>query len=282
MNFGIQENFGINRTEIQDDGVGIKKSDVALVALPHYTSKISSTDDLGRLQTYGFRGEALASLAAVSQLTLCTCTREDQFGSSYSFNCQGVIVSQRVSSIEKGTTVIVSDLFKNLPVRKQQYKSIKKCREQLKKIEELLLAFGLAHPDVRFVLRHNGAQIWQKPQKEDLKSSLPLIFGYGMSQKLSYFSYEGECDLEEEEDVAGVGEAEDAFSFTIYGYLSKPKDDLAITTRSTMDRMFLFINKRPVYVKPIMQVRPICTINQFWILTVYNLILFLDTKACFS
>uniref|UniRef100_A0A8C8IHK0 PMS1 homolog 1, mismatch repair system component n=1 Tax=Oncorhynchus tshawytscha TaxID=74940 RepID=A0A8C8IHK0_ONCTS len=149
------ENYGFDRIEIRDNGSGIKAADTAVMAVQHYTSKICSHDDLEHLVTYGFRGEALGSICAVAEVAVTTKTSEDDVGTRYTLDLTGSVVSQKPSHLGQGTTVCVLKLFKNLPVRRQYYVNTKKCKEELKKVQDLLMAYAIIKPELRLTLTHN-------------------------------------------------------------------------------------------------------------------------------
>ncbi|XP_044072238.1 PMS1 protein homolog 1 isoform X2 [Siniperca chuatsi] len=149
------ENYGLDRIEVRDNGHGVKAVDAPVMAVRHFTSKICSHEDLERLETYGFRGEALGSICAVAEVAVTTKTVEDDISTQYTLNFTGGIVSQKPSHLGQGTTVSVLKLFKNLPVRRQYYSSTKKCKEELKKVQDLLMAYAIIKPDLRLTLIHN-------------------------------------------------------------------------------------------------------------------------------
>uniref|UniRef100_A0A7N6A898 HMG box domain-containing protein n=1 Tax=Anabas testudineus TaxID=64144 RepID=A0A7N6A898_ANATE len=149
------ENYGLDRIEVRDNGHGIKAADTPVMAMRHFTSKICSHEDLERLETYGFRGEALGSICAVAEVAVTTKTEEDEISTQYTLNFTGEIVSQKPSHLGQGTTVSVLKLFRNLPVRRQYYSSTKKCKEELKKVQDLLMAYAIIKPELRLMLVHN-------------------------------------------------------------------------------------------------------------------------------
>ncbi|CDQ93184.1 unnamed protein product [Oncorhynchus mykiss] len=153
------ENYGFDRIEIRDNGSGIKAADTAVMAVQHYTSKICSHDDLEHLATYGFRGEALGSICAVAEVAVTTKTSEDDVGTQYTLDLTGSVVSQKPSHLGQGTTVCALKLFKNLPVRRQYYANTKKCKEELKKVQDLLMAYAIIKPELRLTLTHNKVQL---------------------------------------------------------------------------------------------------------------------------
>ncbi|XP_051643752.1 PMS1 protein homolog 1 isoform X3 [Manacus candei] len=164
------DNYGFNKIEVRDNGSGIKVEDVPVMAIKHYTSKISSSEDLERLTTYGFRGEALGSICSIAEVLVTTKTATDDISTQYALNSNGHVTSKKPSHLGQGTTVTVLDLFKNLPVRKQFYSTSRKCKEELKKVQDLLTAYGIIKPDLRVTLIHNklfgrrpGCQITKWP-----------------------------------------------------------------------------------------------------------------------
>uniref|UniRef100_A0A3Q4I487 PMS1 homolog 1, mismatch repair system component n=1 Tax=Neolamprologus brichardi TaxID=32507 RepID=A0A3Q4I487_NEOBR len=145
------ENFGLDRIEVRDNGQGIKAVDTPVMAVRHFTSKICRHEDLEHLETYGFRGEALGSICAVAEVAVTTKTEEDEISTQYTMDLTGKIVSQKPSHLGQGTTVSVMKLFKNLPVRRQCFSSTKKCKEELKKVQDLLMAYAIIKPELRLI-----------------------------------------------------------------------------------------------------------------------------------
>uniref|UniRef100_A0A3P8WGV6 PMS1 homolog 1, mismatch repair system component n=1 Tax=Cynoglossus semilaevis TaxID=244447 RepID=A0A3P8WGV6_CYNSE len=98
------DNYGLDRIEVRDNGQGIKAADTSVMAVRHYTSKISSHEDLEHLETYGFRGEALGSICAVAEVAVTTKTVTDDVSIQYTLNFTGEIVSQKPSHLGQGKT----------------------------------------------------------------------------------------------------------------------------------------------------------------------------------
>ena len=207
------------------------------MALPHCTSKLGSFKDLASLVSYGFRGEALASIASVSELRVTTCTAADAIAQTYIVDRSGAVVATKPSHLGRGTTVSAANIFKNFPVRRQYFKSGKRCREDLKRIEDLLMAFGIIRPRVRLALKHNKSLIWQKNLAADLKTNISMILGMGVMQNLCPLAFECFDPM-----------------LKIRGYVPKPQSDCSVVSRATPDRLFLFVNSRPVVIKPLLQV----------------------------
>ncbi|KAJ8125870.1 hypothetical protein O1611_g7769 [Lasiodiplodia mahajangana] len=115
------KNQGLDAIEVQDNGSGISKENYETLALKHYTSKLSTYSDLECLETFGFRGEALSSLCALSRFSVTTCLASDApKGSKLDFETSGKLRSTSVVAAQKGTTVLVESLFHNLPVRRRE------------------------------------------------------------------------------------------------------------------------------------------------------------------
>ncbi|GIY15430.1 PMS1 protein homolog 1 [Caerostris extrusa] len=136
------EKFGLEKIEVKDNGSGIHKEDILYVAKPHCTSKIASHLDLNKIETYGFRGEALAAICAVADLRITTKTIDEEYGFTYTFDHNGNVLSTKPCPCNQGTTITVLNLFNNMPVRRQFYRADKNKKEELKKIEDILIAFG--------------------------------------------------------------------------------------------------------------------------------------------
>ncbi|XP_052605345.1 PMS1 protein homolog 1 isoform X2 [Peromyscus californicus insignis] len=149
------ENYGFDKIEVRDNGEGIKAVDVPVMAVKYYTSKINSHEDLENLTTYGFRGEALGSICNVAEVVVTTRTAADDFSTQYVLDGSGHILSQKPSHLGQGTTVTALKLFKNLPVRKQFYSTAKKCKDELKNVQDLLISYGVLKPGTRIVFVHN-------------------------------------------------------------------------------------------------------------------------------
>uniref|UniRef100_A0A8C3YI49 PMS1 homolog 1, mismatch repair system component n=1 Tax=Catagonus wagneri TaxID=51154 RepID=A0A8C3YI49_9CETA len=165
------ENYGFDKIEVRDNGEGIKAVDAPVMAMKYYTSKINSHEDLENLTTYGFRGEALGSICCIAEVLITTRTAADNFSTQYVLDGSGHIISQKPSHLGQGTTVTVLKLFKNLPVRKQFYSTAKKCKDEIKKIQDLLISYGILKPEVRIVFIHNKIYLSGFLPKHDAEHS---------------------------------------------------------------------------------------------------------------
>ncbi|XP_043104979.1 PMS1 protein homolog 1 isoform X3 [Puntigrus tetrazona] len=230
------ENYGLDRIEVRDNGSGIKATDVPVMAVKHYTSKISCHEDLERLETYGFRGEALASICAISEVVITTKTADDDFSIQYSVDHNGQIVSQKPSHLGEGTTVCAANLFKNLPVRRQYYSNTKKCKEELKRVQILLTAYAVVKPELRITLSHNKAVVWQKSRVSDHRTALMAVLGAASVANM--------LPVQHHQEQPEIG---------IDGFFPKPGSDFNSTSSSTPDKTFIFVNSRPVHHKEILK-----------------------------
>ena len=196
--------------KISDNGIGMDKDDTLLSVERHATSKISKKEDVFNLKTYGFRGEALSSIAAVSKLTILTRTKDSSVGykiSSYG----GVVRNFEEVSKNVGTEVEVRDLFYNTPARK---KFLRKTSTEYSKIREIVLKEALANSDVSFSLDLDGKKILQT-SGNGMENTILELFGKSVLRNLKKFEY---------------------------GYLGNVE-----ILRSTKDFLFTFVNNR--YVK---------------------------------
>ena len=230
----------MERIEVCDNGCGIKPEDAPFMGQAHYTSKISSDNDLKFLQTYGFRGEALGSLSSVSSVSILTKTESEEVGMLYTLERNGKIGATQPKPTTTGTTIIATNLFKNLPVRKQFSSNSKKCKEELKRVEDLVMAYALIHPTLRITLRHNKAVVWQKSKVADQRTALLSVFGTSLLAQMGVIEFH-------DENSSGT-------CIHILGYVPRPGYDLEITGRAVNDRCFVFVNGRPVNMKQVSQV----------------------------
>ena len=221
---------------MRDNGSGISKEEAPYIAKCHYTSKLRDITDLDTLETFGFRGEALSSLTTIANLCVTTATKEDDVGMVYSFDGAGNVVSKKPIAASKGTCVVVTDLFGNVPVRRQFYKNSKQCRDELRKTEHLMIAFGLAHYRVRFVLRHGRSVVWQKSAMSDLHSNMIAVFGYSLVQQMKWLHHSKDESTE------------------LTGYFPAFGANFTDVSRSSTDHMYVFVNKRAADIKQINQV----------------------------
>lgn len=146
---------GLKQIRVTDDGSGIAKDELILALTRHSTSKISTLEDLHRIASLGFRGEALASIAAVSRLTLASCQQTDKNDNyAWQVDVDGQSVLQIIpSSLSCGTALTVNDLFFNIPARR---KFLKSEATEFSHCDEVFKRIALSTPSIEFLLQHNG------------------------------------------------------------------------------------------------------------------------------
>ncbi|MBQ9251818.1 MAG: DNA mismatch repair endonuclease MutL [Clostridia bacterium] len=167
------EEGGITSFRVTDDGSGIDESDIRMAFERHATSKIRSEADLDAIGTLGFRGEALASIAAVGRVTLTTRTRERETGLRVK-NEGGQIVDMSEAACAPGTSILVKELFFNVPVRKG---FLKKPVTETNAITDLMTRLILSRPDVSFRYVSNGKTIYHSPGDGKIESAILAIYG---------------------------------------------------------------------------------------------------------
>ena len=182
------KNGGISYIRISDDGRGIAKDDVELAFERHATSKIRSAADLQEVKSMGFRGEALASIAAIANVELISKTEEDEYGTKIVVE-GGNVLNLEETGYGRGTTITVRNLFFNTPVR---YKFLKKDFTETGYIEDVISRIALVHPEVAIKLINTGKTVIQTNGNGDLKSVIYSIYGREISEEILPVSYEYE------------------------------------------------------------------------------------------
>jgi DNA mismatch repair protein MutL len=208
------EEAGLARIRITDNGDGIEEDDVLVAFQRHATSKIKNENDLFRIRTLGFRGEALPSIASVSRLEMKTSTGIE--------GNKVVIEGGKVESVEKadsrkGTDISISDLFFNTPARLKYMKTI---HTELGNITDVVNRLALANPDISFRLVHNGRQLLKTTGNGDVRQVLAAIYGINMVKAMIPISGE-------------------SLDYKISGYISMPE-----ITRASRNYISTMINGR--------------------------------------
>lgn len=215
----IDVDIGAGGTElirIVDDGEGIHPDDLPLAISSHATSKIENADDLFGVQTMGFRGEALASVAEVSRLRIRSRQADQPHGRELVVNL-GEVIAPRECGCPQGTQIEVRNLFENTPVRR---KFLKTVSTEFGHISEQFTRVALANPRLHMVLRHNDKLVMEVPAAANPLDRLQLFFGDDIADEL----------IPVESTVAGV---------RIWGYVGHPN-----TSKSTRKMQYLFLNGR--------------------------------------
>lgn len=179
------KNGGITYIKVMDNGSGIEEGDVEIAFERHATSKIMYPDDLESISTMGFRGEALASIAAVSNIELTTRTKDSIYGSFIKLS-GGNIIEKTHIGCPVGTTIVVKDLFFNTPAR---YKFLKKDSTEGGYVADILNRIALGNPDISIKLVNNGTVVLHTPGNNDLLSAAFSVYGREISSKLIKVDY---------------------------------------------------------------------------------------------
>lgn len=209
---------GLKEIQVIDNGQGIAQAEVTLAFKRHATSKIYSRQDLFRVQTLGFRGEALPSIASVADVTMQTA-QKDQPGVLLHIK-GGKILEQKPAQSRTGTTISVADLFYNTPARLKYLGSL---QTELAAISDIVNRLALSHPKIAFSLSNNGRQLLQTVGNGQLLQNFSAI--YGMSNAKQMVQFNGQDN-----------------DFKLDGYVSLPK-----LTRASRNYITLLLNGR--YIK---------------------------------
>ncbi|RPJ49159.1 MAG: DNA mismatch repair endonuclease MutL [Chloroflexi bacterium] len=174
--------------EIADDGEGIPAGEMELAVARHATSKLRSAEDLFRIQTLGFRGEALASIASVSRFTLISRARDAETGARLRVE-DGRCTPPEPVGVPVGTVVRVEELFYNVPAR---LKFLKRDLTERQQIDALVTRYALAYPAVRFHLFHDGRAVLQTTGRGDRREVLAGLYGITITRQMLEVSFEEE------------------------------------------------------------------------------------------
>ncbi|MCK8825027.1 DNA mismatch repair endonuclease MutL [Fuchsiella alkaliacetigena] len=213
------ENGGKDLIQVIDNGQGMKREEAQLALKRHATSKISRANDLFSIRSLGFRGEALASIAAISKLEIRTRSEEELAGTLLKVSA-GELLEVKDIGTPVGTNIIVKDLFYNTPVR---YKYLKTTATEISKISDIINRLALAYPEISFKLIHNQRELLESPGNDSLLDTMFSIYGKEVSRELISVDYEDRY-------------------MQLRGYITKPK-----ITRASAKHQSFFINRR--YIK---------------------------------
>lgn len=212
----IVKDGGRTLIQIIDNGSGMSAVDARMSFERHATSKISSADDLFKLQTKGFRGEALASIAAIAHVTMKTKLHDAELGTELLVEGSKIVLQEPINAVG-GTSIAVKNLFYNVPARRN---FLGKDTTEYQKILEEFLRIALVHPEIEFTFIHNGDEVYNLPIAKSLRLRIVGIYGARFNEKL--------VPVNEETDIV-----------KITGFVTKPEAE-----RSANDRCFFFVNHR--------------------------------------
>ncbi len=214
---------GIKRLRVRDDGRGIPPGQLALALARHATSKLQDLADLEAVETLGFRGEALPSIASVSRLTLCSRALGESQAQEVSVGPDGGVGPLKPAAHPPGTTVEVRDLFYNTPARR---KFLRSDKTEFGHLEQVVRRIALVHPGVALRLRHNGRAVLDLPaagdDPEQVRARLDALLGAGFGAQALWL------------DERAVG-------LRLSGWVLRPA-----FSRAQPDQQFFYVNTRPV------------------------------------
>jgi DNA mismatch repair protein MutL len=164
---------GIDSVEVIDDGAGIPVEELHLAARRHATSKLIAAADLESIATLGFRGEGLASIAAVAHLEIVSRQPHASIAQRVTAHAERIGPVEPAAAPE-GTRVSAAALFENVPVRREYLRS---PSAEFNRISSWLSSFALAYPQISFALRHDGKEVWMMPASDDVRERLAMVFG---------------------------------------------------------------------------------------------------------
>lgn len=206
---------GRNLIQIVDDGAGMTETDARMSFERHATSKIRTSDDLFRIRTMGFRGEALASIAAVAQIEMRTRRAEEELGTLIRIEGSDIKAQESISCLP-GTNLLIKNLFFNVPARRNFLKS---NSVEMRHIIDEFQRVALANPEVAFSLFHNDQEIYNLPAGK-LSRRIIDMFGKNYREQLNH------CD-------------EQTPYVTVHGYIGKPE-----SAKKARNEQFFFVNNR--------------------------------------
>ncbi|MBP5181351.1 MAG: DNA mismatch repair endonuclease MutL [Clostridiales bacterium] len=212
------QNGGISLIRVSDNGIGMDKEDALKSFLIHATSKIKSADDIYDLTTQGFRGEALASIAACSDVTLVTKQADMDAGVLIEYK-DGELLRQCETSADKGTVVCVENLFANMPAR---YKFLKRDATESMYICALVEKLAVINPHITFKLIKDGKQIMSTPGNGNMRDAIYAIYGKETASNLVQIDYE----------LNGL---------KLKGFAGKPS-----FVRGNRSMQYVYVNDRPI------------------------------------
>lgn len=241
------KNQGLDLIEVQDNGTGISPENHESLALKHYTSKLSTYSDLSTLETFGFRGEALSSLCALSKFTVVTCLQSDApKGSKLEFETSGKLRATSIVAAQKGTTVSVENLFKNLPVRRRELE--RNIKREWGKVINLLNQYACIQTGVKFTVSqqpNKGNRIVLFSTKGNKSTRENIINVFGAKTMTGLVLLDLKLDLEPTSGLSQKWSAQkdgDTHEVLVRGHVSRP---LHGEGRQTPDRQMFYVNSRP-------------------------------------
>ncbi|XP_071813914.1 mismatch repair endonuclease PMS2-like [Apostichopus japonicus] len=235
--------YGAESIEVIDNGSGVKEDNFQALTLKHHTSKLQDFSDLTNVDTFGFRGEALSSLCALSNLSILTYHKSANVGTRLEYDHDGKIMKQTPCPRQTGTTVTLINLFSTLPVRYKEFQ--RNIKKEFAKMVHILQGYCIISQGVKLtcsnqINKGGKSTVVATSGNTSLRENISSVFGSKQIQKLLEFT-----QVEPLEEVCQEYNLQmDKLShlFRISGYISQPDHGQG---RSSTDRQYLFINKRP-------------------------------------
>lgn len=210
--------YGMDTIEVIDDGIGMSREDLKLSYLRHTTSKIFEEDDLHNIQTFGFRGEALASIASVCQLSLASRS-SDQIAGYRLIIENGDLIDERIVPMPQGTDISVRNIFKKTPVRR---KFLRSEQTEYRHILSLIESYVLSFPEIRFQVFHNGKVVATYHAANSFEERLQTVLPETVMNEM--------IPIKKEQEYISLS-----------GYISKPQ-----LSYKTTKQYYLLLNGRPI------------------------------------
>lgn len=229
LDLGI-ERGGLGLILVQDNGQGLSAEELNLAVTRHATSKLAGLEDLSRISTYGFRGEALPSIASVSRFAMSAAAAPEEDGQdqdAWRIEVEyGRVVGQTPTAMNQGARVEVRDLFANVPAR---LKFLKSLNTEAQRCQEVALRLALARLDVAFVFQNSGREIFRFPARQTLASRLAAVWPPSLVEGMRELAYE-------------------RHGYVASGLLGAPS-----SPQARANRMYLYVNGRPVQDRVLMR-----------------------------
>uniref|UniRef100_A0A096MVU2 PMS1 homolog 2, mismatch repair system component n=1 Tax=Papio anubis TaxID=9555 RepID=A0A096MVU2_PAPAN len=238
------KDYGVDLIEVSDNGCGVEEENFEGLTLKHHTSKIQEFADLTQVETFGFRGEALSSLCALSDVTISTCHALAKVGTRLVFDHNGKIIQKAPYPRPRGTTVSIQQLFSTLPVRHKEFQ--RNIKKEYAKMVQVLQAYCIISAGIRVSCTNQLGQGKRQPVvctggSPSIKENIGSVFGQKQLQSLIPFVQLPPSDSVCEEYGLSCSDALHNL-FYISGFISQCAHGVG---RSSTDRQFFFINRRP-------------------------------------
>ncbi|KAJ8245970.1 hypothetical protein GJAV_G00262280 [Gymnothorax javanicus] len=236
--------YGAELVEVSDNGKGVDEANFEGLTLKHHTSKLTNFSDLIHVETFGFRGEALSSLCALSDLGVVTCHESANVGTRLAFDRDGRLTQRSPHPRQQGTTVTLQQLFYTLPVRHKEFQ--RNIKKEYAKMIHILQSYCIISTGVRITCTNQVGQgkrnvVLCTSGSHSMKDNIGAVFGPKQLQSLIPFQQQPATEaVKEEYGLGGAGVSESFF--TITGFVSLGDHGVG---RSATDRQFYYINNRP-------------------------------------